>query len=312
MSAVIRAFRRADGEQVTALVNAHVQAVLPGVSVPQNAVLGQLERDPGEFIVDPWVEERRLLVAESRGRIVAAALLHRYAEGDHVSESYRASGSIQWLLYWRDAPFWPDASAAGSALMGACVEQLESWRVSALHAGGELPAPGVYGVPDCWPHITELYERAGFEPRGRIEIVLVADVAAIPRPELPPIDALELRRELGINGTRFCAVLDGQAIAFVEVESDLTRGGARARFAGWADIGNLEVDEEFQRRGVASWLLGQASGWLDLGRVDRLLAYAFPEDEAELAFLRTRGFAELVRTQRGWRRPPAVSPAASA
>ena len=84
MSAVIRAFRRADGEQVTALVNAHVQAVLPGVSVPQNAVLGQLERDPGEFIVDPWVEERRLLVAESRGRIVAAALLHRYADGEHV------------------------------------------------------------------------------------------------------------------------------------------------------------------------------------------------------------------------------------
>ena len=42
MAAEVRAFRRTDGEQVTALVNAHVQAVIPGVSVPQNAVLAQL------------------------------------------------------------------------------------------------------------------------------------------------------------------------------------------------------------------------------------------------------------------------------
>jgi hypothetical protein len=157
MSAEIRAFRRGDGEQVTALVNAHVQAVLPGGSLPQNAVMGQLERDAGEFIVDPWVAERRMLVAEERGRIVAAALLHRYADEERVGEWYRNRGSIQWLVCWRDASYWPDAAAAGAALVQRCVEQLERWNVGAFHAGGGLPAPAVYGVPDssvttsgCW------------------------------------------------------------------------------------------------------------------------------------------------------------------
>ncbi|HEX8929440.1 MAG TPA: N-acetyltransferase, partial [Actinomycetota bacterium] len=52
MSSVeVRPFRRSDREQLTALVNAHVQAV---VSVSVNTVMSQLERDPGEFIVDPW------------------------------------------------------------------------------------------------------------------------------------------------------------------------------------------------------------------------------------------------------------------
>jgi GNAT superfamily N-acetyltransferase len=302
MSAEIRAFRRADGEQVTALVNAHVQAVMPGVSVPPNAVHGQLERDASEFIVDPWVEERRMLVAEERGRVVAAALLYRYSTDERVGASYRGSGSIEWFVCWLDAPFWPDAGAGGGALMQRCIEQLSAWNVTVMHADGRLPAPAVYGIPDCWPHIAELYERTGFTPRGRVEVILVAKVADIPRPDAP-IDGLEVRREFGINGTRFCAVHDGRSIGFVEVESDLTRGGTRARFAGWSDIGNLEVDEQFQRRGVASWLLGQAASWLEIGRVDRLLAYGWPEEVAKLDFLRGCSFKELTRTRRGWTKP---------
>jgi hypothetical protein len=35
----VRPFRRADREQLTALVNAHIQAVVPGVSVSVNTVM---------------------------------------------------------------------------------------------------------------------------------------------------------------------------------------------------------------------------------------------------------------------------------
>jgi hypothetical protein len=44
--------------------------MLAGVALSVNAVLSQLEREPYENIVDPWVAERRCLVA--------AALLHRF------------------------------------------------------------------------------------------------------------------------------------------------------------------------------------------------------------------------------------------
>ncbi|MFC4949409.1 hypothetical protein [Pseudonocardia sp. GCM10023141] len=59
----IRPFRRSDRDQLTDLVNAHIDAVLPGVSVSPNAVLSQLEREPGEYVVDRWVITRQPLVA---------------------------------------------------------------------------------------------------------------------------------------------------------------------------------------------------------------------------------------------------------
>lgn len=77
----VRPFRRSDRDQVTYLVNAHAAAVVPGISVSVNTVMSQLEREPAEFIVDAWVSERATLVAEQRGRVVAAAHLLRYAAG---------------------------------------------------------------------------------------------------------------------------------------------------------------------------------------------------------------------------------------
>lgn len=66
---------------------------MPGLSVAVNTVLSQLEREPGEFIVDPWVSERATFVAEQRGRLVAAAHLLRYADDERVGESYRVPAS---------------------------------------------------------------------------------------------------------------------------------------------------------------------------------------------------------------------------
>jgi hypothetical protein len=76
----IRPFRRSDREQLTALVNAHVAAVIPGVTVSVNALLNQLEREPDEAIVDPWVIERRTLVAVEHDAIVGGAHLLRYGD----------------------------------------------------------------------------------------------------------------------------------------------------------------------------------------------------------------------------------------
>jgi hypothetical protein len=90
----VRPFRRSDREQLTALVNSHAAAVVPGASVSVNTVMSQLEREPGEFIVDPWVIDRATLIADQRGRVVAAAHLLRYASGHEISESYRDLAEI--------------------------------------------------------------------------------------------------------------------------------------------------------------------------------------------------------------------------
>ena len=313
MSAVqVRPFRRADREQLTALVNAHIQAVVPGVVVSVNTVLSQLERNPGEFIVDPWVSERATVVAEQRGRVVAAAHLLRYGPGKEVGQAYRGSAEVNWLLFWPRANHWLDSEEA-AALMDACLGRLGSWG-GHWHADGVLPAPGVYGMPAQWPHVRKLYQRAGFVHDGQVEIVLLARVDELPGPSAPPLEGLALERSVGESGTRLSARLGEEVVGFVEVDANLVEGGRLAHLGGWADVGNLHVVEAYRRRGVGTWLVGQAADWLRLARVDRLLAYAWPKEQAQLGLLGRVGFRELTRTARGWhhRSGPGASPEADA
>ena len=285
----VRPFRRPDREQLTAPGQRPRPGRRAGVSVSVNTVMSQLERDPGEFIVDPWVAERSTLVAEQRGRVVAAAHLLRYGAGAEVGETIRGAGEINWLLYWPEASYWPDSTAAAGALMAACLGQLRRWQATRWSADGALPAPGVYGLPEQWPHIRALYERAGFVHDGHTEIVLLARVDELPRPS-EPLRGRPGRcaRTVGINGTRLSGSLGEKLVGYIEVDTNLAAGGRLAHLGGWADVGNLHVDEAYRRRGVATWLVGQAADWLRLARVERLLEYAWPEERDLLGCSRSR------------------------
>jgi hypothetical protein len=207
----VRPFRRSDRDQLTQLVNAHAEAVVPAMGVSVNTVLASLERQPGEFIEDPWVAERITLVAEQQNRVTAAAHLLRYLPSESVGQDFRDAGEIRWLLFWPEAPagnpYWADAAPAARQLMLACLAQLEVWGVVRQLAGGELPVHGVYGVPEQWPHIRALYRDAGFTHTGNTEIIYLARVADLPQPASLPLTDLAVRRSVGINGCRLSAVL---------------------------------------------------------------------------------------------------------
>jgi len=173
---------------------------------------------------------------------------------------------------------------------------------------GAPPVFGVYGVPQQWPHIRALYQRAGFRHTGHTEIVYLARVGDLSRPAAP-LDGLAAARSVGMNGTRISAVLGEEAVGYIEVETR-EEGERLSRNGGWADVGNLTVAERYRRRGIATWLLGQAADWLALAQVDRLLDYAYlagtdamGRDYADYRdFLCAAGFRELTRTARGWTR----------
>jgi GNAT superfamily N-acetyltransferase len=318
----IRPFRRGDRDQLTRLVNAHAAAVVPGISISVAALLSELERQPDEFITGPWVSERVTLVAEQLGRVVAAAHVLRFFADERAGEDYRGAGEIRWLVFWPEAPagnpYWPDAAQAAGLLIAACIRQLEDWGVTSQDAGGDLPVPGVYGVPEQWPHIRAQYERAGFLHQGHTEVVHLARVEDLPRPAAPPVAGLSVRRSVGMCGTRLSAFLEEQVIGYIEVDT-LPDGQLQSRHGGWADVGNLGVAEQHRRRGIATWLLGQAAYWLTLAHVDRLLDYTSLDDPTERdetgyrMFLAASGFVELTRTKRVWtrasqaRRPPAAA-----
>jgi len=165
----IRSFNRTDREQLTESVNAHIAVVVPGWAVPVAALLGQLEREPGEYVVDPWVMERMTLVSVVQDRVVAGAHLKRYAADPRVSEGYADSAGITWLVCW------PENVEAGHALAQACVRVLEAWGGRHQWADGALPTPATYGVADAWPHVRAILERAGFRDEGAQTEVHLAD-----------------------------------------------------------------------------------------------------------------------------------------
>lgn len=318
----IRPFRRNDRDQLTDLVNAHAAAVVPGMGTSVAALLASLDSDPGEPITDLWVGERATLVAEQQHRVVAAAHLLRYLDDESASKSFQGLGEIEWLVFWPEAPsgnrYWADATGAAEKLIAACIAQFGRWGVTRQSAEGDLPVPcGVYGVPEQWPHVAALYERAGFRQTGHSEIIYLARIAGLRRPAVPPLEGLAVRRSVGMNGTRLSAVRDGEVVGYIEVEIH-EKGERLSPRRRWAGVGNLHVTSKCQRRGVATWLLGQAADWLDLAQVDNLLDYSYADtrnpghcDPAGYqAFLATAGFRQLARTRRGWTRtPPGHHPA---
>lgn len=294
---VVRMFRRDDREQVTTLVNAHVGAVVPGWAVSVQTVMAQIERDPGEWIVDPWVTERSTLVAVERERVVAAAHLCRYGRDDRVDEWFRDAGEIKWFVCW------PAAVDAGRALLAACSAQLELWAVRHQHAGVQLPTPVTYGVSDCWPHIRALFLDDGFVHVGKVEIVTSADVEDLARTVAAPAVGMRVRREVGESAVRFVAVTEtGEVAGWFHVQADLTAGGVLTRLEGWGSVWELGVGAEWRRRGVASWLVSEAARVLLRGQVRQLIDQAWPDEHDRLGFFEARGFHELTRIENGWSR----------
>jgi GNAT superfamily N-acetyltransferase len=180
---------------------------------------------------------------------------------------------------------------------------LDRWGAPKQWADGTLPVPGVYGVPEQWPHIRAAYEQAGFVHEGNTEIVYLAKVHDLLHPGNPPVHGVRLRRSVGVNGTRLSAAFGNEIAGYIEVDS-LGDAGKLPRNVGMADIGNLHVAEEYRRRGFARWLVGQAGEWLRLAKVASVLAYAFPEEDGCTTLLEAMGFPELTRTERGWLRKP--------
>lgn len=297
----VRPFARNDREQLSRLVNAHVAAATPGGSIPTALLLNDLERPLGEPLIGPWVTDVSTLVALENDRLVGAAHLRRYTVENRASDSYRDAGEIAWLLCW------PDHLAAGRAVRDRSIARLGEWGVRIQYADGSLPAPGVYGVTDSWPHVRTLYEEAGFEAsEGQEEIIFAGSVDRLPAPGNTPVDGLTVRRQLGPLGTAFNAVLDGEVVGTYEVDDDLTRGGTNLAFSGWADECNHWVRDDQRGRGIGTWLVGHGGAWLRLGTTKRLMTYAIEGDHTEdwIRHYSRYGLIPINRTTRGWQRKP--------
>ena len=300
MSAIeVRPFRRSDRHQLTDLVNAHVQAVVPGASVSVNAVLSQLERN-------------RARSSSTSGWSSGPRSSRSSAAGWWPPRTCCGTGPVR-----RSAP--PCAARPRSA--GCCARWMRpsgrtprppGWRSPRPRSRGcgpgDRPASAptarcrrraCTGIPEQWPHVADRPGGSGSAAAGADQIVLLADVAELPRRPRPsrPAGGADARHGRHSGWPRSGTT----ASSGTSRSTPASAGpGAIAGQPGWADVGNLWVQEADRGRGVGSWLLGEAAEWLRLGRVDRLLAYA---DPGETGFLERCGFRRLTETVRDWNLP---------
>lgn len=297
----VRPFSRQDRDQLLSLANHHIATALPGGAIPAAALLAQMERDSGEYVIDPWVLERCTVVGLDRDRVVAAAHLKRYGTDDRVSADYSDAGDIDWIICW------PNHLDAGGLVLEAALDQLRRWDVRIWYADGSLPCLGVYGISDSWPHVRALVTEAGFDDRdGHVEVTFAGDLDDVPPAGSAPVTGLLVRRVLGTLGTTFEAVVGEDVVGMFEVEDDYTRGGSVMKLDGWADVGNHQVREDVQGQGIGSWLFRHGCAWLRRGGSRRLLAYAMEDENLpglERYYAR-HGLARINRTRRGWRQSP--------
>ncbi|GGV71866.1 hypothetical protein GCM10010228_30470 [Streptomyces massasporeus] len=298
----VRPFRRTDRDQLTGLVNLHVAAVVPGVPVSVNTVLGDLERRPGEFVTDPWVAERTTLVAEQRGHVLAAAHLLRHRADAEVGATYRDAAEINWFVHRPEASLRPDADLAADLLMRACLD------------GSPAGTPGS-GTPTdpCPPRSSTACPATG-RTSGPSTNARGSGTPGTPRSSCspgcptcrPPGPGRGSRPSArrGSAGPRFTARAEGRTLGHIEIDTALARPERHARAAGLADVGNLHIDPAQHGTGPEHWLLARAADWLRLCGVDRLAAYESAADSAALALLAGAGFRELTRTDRGWEHRP--------
>lgn len=300
MTASICPFEAEHLAAMLALVNAHVDTVIPGWALPEAYLFERLQRNPEQYVIDPWVSARATLVAIERGRLVAAVHLLRYGAGADVAPDYQNAGDLAWFL------FWPEAAESAASLLAAAHEQLAVWDVGRAYAwDAGLPVGLVSGVADEWPHIAQALAAAGYAPTaGNREAVYGGRLPQVTVPPNPPLPNLTVRRTMGREQARFTAWEEDRAVGFCECTADLTHGGALPALRGWAELCELHVTEGRRGRGVGAWLVQQASAWLRLGGCDRIVLSVAAADEARGAgrFYQRFGWEALSRWRRGWGR----------
>jgi hypothetical protein len=268
-------------EQLAALLSAHAACALPGAPVFSPAIAARLERDPGEFVLDPWVETRDTLVAIVNDRVVAAGQLWRFANEPRVSDAYRGAAELRWFC------FWPTDREAATALLDHAIGH--AGPVTRFYLTGDLPDVLVHGIPDTWPHVEALARERGFAYDGRTEVLLVARLAALPGPEAPPAGH-NLRRGVAWSGDAvLIAERAGAPVAKMELAVEDRAGELWGPFA---EHDTVEPD-------VARWLWLEAFEWLRLGGCDRVVA-ALVEDDLAVEPAEALGLRPVTRLRRGW------------
>ena len=292
----IREFHEDDLPQLTLLINLHISMIIPEWGLPSAYIRSHLDAHPEQYVIDPWVIERKTLLAFDGEKLVAAGHLLRYGIDEKVSDNYKNTGDIAWFVAY------PDAMSEARDLLEACVKQMREWGLDSISAWDSgLPIPVTMGIYDKWPHLAKLFREAGFQPKPERQEAIWGGKIVLPfgvNKTLPQTIASQYA-----NGKiTILSVATGERIAFANVTAELTMNGKRPLLKDWGELEEIWVHENWRRMGIASFMLKITVSYLMKSGCKHIVFAVTIDDEMAGAgdFYRSMGWDMISRCEDGW------------
>lgn len=134
---------------------------------------------------------------------------------------------------------------------------------------------GWFGIPLVWDHVIRGLREAGWEVGDRWAIMTAGTASAPPVPAKPPFSTLRLDRSGNPAAREWWAhVRIGDVPA-----ADCSIWGPPELFrdcpgyGAWTTMESIDVEEPFQRHGIARWLIGEQMRWLAGRGISQVLLF---------------------------------------
>ncbi len=234
---------------LTALINSQMRGVPPGWEFNESQVAAAIDGVSAlwaaHYVDEPPLGEALSFYTGSRTRVTTAAQIVLPPEGETVC-------SIAWIAAEADQ----DADL--DALLGAIETSARTAGCSAIEFGRCAFGTGWFGVPEPWLHIRAGLERAGYTCAERWRLLLGPvnpELAA--RLEPPPGIATHWEMNQPAAEWIIHAYSNDQAVGMCEVWGMAEPAAACPGAETWAAVEWVAVLPEFQRRGLARWLVAE-------------------------------------------------------
>lgn len=234
---------------LTALINAQMRSVPPGWEFDEAQVAAAIDGVSAlwaaHYLDDPPLGEALSFYTGSRTRVTTAAQTILPVEGETVC-----------LIAWIAAEANQDADL--DALLSAIETAARAGGCSAIDFGRCAFGAGWFGVPEPWSHVRAGLERAGYNCVETWRL-LYGPVNPELAARLAPPPGIATHWEMNQPAAEWIihAYHNDQAVGMCEVWGMAEPAAGCPSAETWAAVEWIAVLPEFQRRGLARWLLAE-------------------------------------------------------
>lgn len=265
---------------LTRLINEQTASIPPHCAFTEAQVALAVEQAPtlwGMHYADEHeLYDARTLCVLQRGELAAAAQWV-------IPRQRRDSCSLAWIVAQ------PNQRGALPTLLHLIEKQISGGGFTVIELGRFSFGLGWFGLPAGWTHIIEAMRKADFE-HTETWTMMVGSTAFQKESPLPNRVTLAWDMNKPALEWKLTAYQDDTAIGECQVWGAPDHFEGCAAFSQWASIEWIEVEGEYQRRGIAARLVSEQMRFHARRGVQHFMAWTRQNNEAARRLNQSMGF----------------------